>query len=57
MSADFLQDLVYSCMGKSQCENNVFVSGKTLHVHICAKGQNCAKTDTLREDTSQVTDQ
>ena len=57
MSAVFLQDLVYSCMGKSHCENSVFVSGKTMHVHIYSKGQNCAKTDTFREDTSQVTDQ
>ena len=44
MSADILQDLVCSRKGKSHCQSNVFVSGKTLHVQIyaSAKGQNDA---------------
>jgi hypothetical protein len=42
MSADILQDLVCSRKGISHCQSNVFVSGKTLHVHSNAKGQNCA---------------
>jgi hypothetical protein len=62
MSADFLQDLICSCMGKSQCKKSYVCFEENLactDLWFCPGSEWCknAQRHTLKEDTSQVTEQ